>query len=101
MARRDAPVPDFCDMCGRDLADCDLDYNVRIEVISGRVRRDPGEFQGDLQAEIARLIAVAARKRDVDLMDEVYRRMEFRICPSCQKQYLREPIPRHFGRKHP
>lgn len=88
-------------MCGRDLGRCDLDYTVRIEVISGRVRRDLGDFTGDLKAEIERLIRAATRRHEADLMGEVYRRMEFRICPACQKSYLREPIPRRFSGEQP
>lgn len=91
------PVPEFCDMCGRDLDMFDLDYRVVVEVISGDMRKDPGEdFCGDTSAEIRKLIESAGKHSDAELMDQVYRKMHFKICPECQKEYLDNPIPRNF-----
>ena len=93
----DIPIPDFCDICGRDLDECSLDYIVKIEVISGDIRRDLGEdIEGDIKEEIRRLIEKTENKTDAELMDEVYRKMYFRICPECQKEYLKNPLPRKF-----
>lgn len=84
-------------MCGKDLNECEFDYKVKIEVISGEMRRDPGaDTSEDLDLEIAKLIEKAGKKNEAELMDEIYRKMEFCICPSCQKKYLKEPIPRNF-----
>jgi hypothetical protein len=93
-------IPDFCDMCGRPLDGFELDYLVRIEVISGDVRAGMDkDLVKDLRAEIERIIRKASAKNEVELMDEVYRRMEFRICPPCQKEYLQHPIPRNFKKE--
>ena len=92
-------IPDFCDMCGCDLDACELEYRVRIDVVSGDLRRDPGEdLQADPAGEITRLIEAAASMSEAELMDGVYRRMEFRICPACQKKYIKDPIPRNFSK---
>ena len=91
------PVPDFCDMCGCDLSECTLDYAVIIEVVSGDIRKDIGkDIKGDVREEIERLIREAEKKSESELMDGVYRKMRFRICPDCQKKYLENPIPREF-----
>jgi hypothetical protein len=84
-------------MCGRDLNESDLDYTVKIEVISGDVRRDLGEdFDGDFDKAVDDLIQKAEQKSEAELMDEVYRKMIFKICPACQKEYLKNPIQRKF-----
>lgn len=102
MSEENGPViPDFCDMCGRSLDKCTMDYRVVIEVISGDMRRDIGEdVEGDVRDEIERLIMEAERKSEAELMDSVYRRMRFTICPDCQKQYIRDPLPEYSGGAH-
>jgi hypothetical protein len=86
-------------MCGRPLSDAPLDYTVRIEVISGEFRIDEDLPDGEEAVrEMKRCIELAEGKTEAELMDDVYRRMEFRICPRCQKDYIRDPIPRNFGR---
>jgi len=98
MTEPEAPVPPaFCDMCGCDLEKCEVDYRVLIEVVSGDARVDLGSLpEGDVREEIRRLIAEAGKKSEAELMDEVYRRFSFRICPRCQKRYIRDPLPRDF-----
>jgi hypothetical protein len=93
-------IPDFCDMCGRNLDDCSMDYRVVIEVISGNMRKDLAGLAGDdPRAEIRKIIEDAENKSEAELMDGVYRKMAFTICPACQKKYVNNPIPRNFKGK--
>jgi len=91
--KTEVPVPDFCDMCGRDLNECMLDYTVVIEVISGDIRKDLGEdMKGDVRSRIEELIREAEKRSEAELMDGVYRKMRFTICPDCQREYIRDPL---------
>lgn len=92
-------IPEFCDMCGRDLDEFELDYIIKIEAYAGDFRKDLAIYcEANMEEEIQRLIKRAQKKSEPELMDEVYRKMIFKVCPSCHKEYLRNPISRNFNR---
>ncbi len=86
-----------CDMCGKVLlADEDVRYVVRVEVYAAY---DPMEITSadlakDHGAEIRRLLEQAAEKDAEELEAEVYKQFRFDLCPSCQRNYVRDPLLR-------
>lgn len=85
-----------CDGCGkRLLVQEDVRYEVRIEV---RAAYDPLEVTAediarDHEAEIRRLLEQMKDMGEDEAMDQVYRRFRFDLCPPCQREYLRNPLP--------
>ncbi|NLX58774.1 MAG: hypothetical protein GXY74_06765 [Phycisphaerae bacterium] len=85
-----------CDMCGKVLlADENTRYIVRIEVLAAY---DPMELSADdvatdRRGEIQRLLDAMRQADPEALQDQVYRRMQFDLCPACQKRYLAHPLP--------
>lgn len=86
-----------CDRCGKALlVGENVRYLVRIEV---KAAYDPLELtqedlEGDLQAEIRRLIG---RMRQLDpqaLEDQVYKAMSFDLCMGCQRGFVGDPLGR-------
>lgn len=87
-----------CDRCGRSLlAFEDVRYKLEIKVYAAY---DPLELtrreleEGDHAAEIARLIAVAEKRDEDELEAEVYKEFAFDLCMRCQKEYVKDPMPR-------
>jgi hypothetical protein len=86
-----------CDMCGKVLlADENTRYLVRIEVLAAY---DPMELTehdlaSDRREEIERLLDQMRHADPQALQDQVYRRMQFDLCPGCQRRYLAGPLPR-------
>jgi hypothetical protein len=84
-----------CDRCGKTLLlDEDVRYRVRIEVFAAY---DPMEITAedlaaDRRDELRRLIEKLDRQPTGEVEDSVYRLMEYELCPSCQKEFLRDPF---------
>ena len=85
-----------CDRCGKPLlVDSDVRYVVDIRVFAAY---DPMELTGediarDHLAEIRKLNRRLAKMDPQELEDGVYKRFEFDLCPTCQKVYIRNPMP--------
>ncbi|HUV38768.1 MAG TPA: hypothetical protein VMY39_04100 [Planctomycetota bacterium] len=91
-------MADFCcDMCGKPLlVDSDVRYVARIEVFAAY---DPMELTADDLArdhlkEIRELVQRLAARDPQALEDEVYKQFTFDLCPTCQKRYLKQPLPK-------
>lgn len=86
----------YCDRCGKGLL---IDSNVRYEVtIEVKAAYDPLELtdddlSGDLQEQIDETIDELKQCSEEEAMDEVYRKMEFNLCSSCQSKLLESPLP--------
>ncbi|MHC4606216.1 MAG: hypothetical protein ACYTAF_04710 [Planctomycetota bacterium] len=86
-----------CDRCGKGLLiDEEVRYEVRIEV---KAAHDPMELTEedlarDHEAEMARLLEKMKDLTEQEAQDQVYREFRFDLCPPCQKEYLRDPLPK-------
>ena len=90
-------MADFCcDMCGKPLlVDSDVRYVARIEVFAAY---DPMELtvddlKVDHRDEIRDLVKRLADRDPQQSQDEVYRKFTFDLCPACQREYLKHPLP--------
>jgi len=84
-----------CDRCGNGLLlDAPVRYEVRIEVKSAY---DPMELSAeDLAAAGSRLREAVEAVKGLsaeEAMDEVYKEFRFDLCRTCQKEYLKTPLP--------
>ena len=86
-----------CDRCGKTLLlDEDVRYIVQIEVYAAY---DPMEITADdlrrdHRAELRTLVRSMERADPGALQDAVHRGFTFDLCPACQREYLRDPLPR-------
>lgn len=89
-----------CDRCDRSLlVEDDVRYEVVIRVVAAY---DPmeldldqlGETRAGRSEEIARLLAAIERKSAEELEAEVWKELRFDLCSRCQREYLRDPIPK-------
>jgi len=84
-----------CDLCGKTLlADEDTRYVVRIEVSAAY---DPMEItsadlEDDRSDDIRDLLRRMEDSSADDLEDQVYKVFRFDLCPSCQAEYIRDPL---------
>ena len=85
-----------CDMCGKPLlVDSGVRYIARIEVFAAY---DPMELTADdlkrdHLKEIRELAQRLAERDPQELEDQVYKSFTFDLCPECQKEYLKHPLP--------
>jgi hypothetical protein len=88
------PDPTRCHLCDAPIAPGEH-YVVRVDVFA-----DPSmpEMTGaqlastDFDAEMQRLIEQMKHATADELMDDVHRRFEYRVCRACQKQVLANPL---------
>lgn len=85
-----------CDRCdGSLLVKEDVRYEVEITV---KAAYDPMELNLDAMAEanvsdeLERLRAVIESKTADELEAEVYKKLAFDLCLTCQREFLRDPI---------
>ncbi len=86
-----------CDMCGRWLPrGPEGRFVVRIEVFAppGPIEFTAEDLQRDRSDEIRQLVERLSRLSAQEIEDQVYRSFHFDLCPRCQKEYLRQPLPR-------
>jgi hypothetical protein len=85
-----------CDRCGKGLLiEEDVRYEVTIEV---KAAYDPMELTAedlaqDRSSQMSSLIEKLSDLSASEAEDQVYRRMAFDLCLSCQKIYLKNPLP--------
>ncbi len=84
-----------CDRCGKGLL---IDSNVRYEVtIEVKAAYDPMELTGedlekDLDEELQKTIDRLEGVSEEEAKEQVYKKMTFHLCPSCQREYIEEPL---------
>lgn len=91
-----------CDGCQLDLArDGSNHFIVKIDAFAaaGRLEFSRDEVERDHRAEITRLLEDLARQSPDDIEDQVYRAMRFDLCPTCHREFLRNPLGDVNGRK--
>ncbi len=85
-----------CDRCGKPLlVDSDVRYVVDIKVFAAY---DPMELTTkdvgrDHMPEIRELNRRLAKMDPQEVEDGVYKRLKFDLCPGCQKEYIKNPMP--------
>ncbi len=84
-----------CGWCGADLlTDKALRYEVKIEI---KAAYDPmsvtkEDLSQDFRAEIAKVLQELEGISVAEAQNQVYRLIEFDLCPSCQRNYVRNPL---------
>lgn len=87
-----------CDRCDRSLL---VHEDVRYELeITVKAAYDPLELNldevmaTDYTDELRRLVQVIEGRSAEELEAEVYKRFRFDLCLRCQREFLRDPLPR-------
>src|SRR5439155_14522156 len=85
----------ICDRCGQPMDKGQLRYVAKIQVFAAY---DPLEIsfddlQKETKAEIQKLLKQREGKSEAELMKKVVTAFEFDLCPTCQREYVREPLP--------
>lgn len=83
-----------CDLCSRSI-EVQARYIVRMDVFA-----DPGMppitdeqlAATDHERILSQLIAQIEQLSADELQDQVHRRFEFSLCPSCHRQFLSNPL---------
>jgi len=86
----------YCVRCGKDLPEGSLKYVVDIRVYADfdGVLRFP---EGDIEAEVSRLMAEIERMDPQELERDVYQEMAFLLCKSCRDRFVEDPLSRGEG----
>ena len=85
----------ICDACGETLlAESDVRYLLKIQ---GYAAYDPMEItrddlERDFDAEIEKLMEKMSGSDPQILQDEVYKEFKLDLCPSCWKEYRKDPL---------
>lgn len=90
-----------CELCGRRIP-AQASYVVRIDIyaepaLPAMQSADWSETTFD--DTLAALMEQMKNMSSEELQDAVHRRMEFRLCPLCQKEYLANPLGKPRGEK--
>ncbi len=75
-------------------------YVVRIDVFADPAMpaTSSGELAGtDFGTEISKLLEEMKGMSEDELADQVHRRFEFKICPTCQLRFLANPLGKPRG----
>jgi hypothetical protein len=86
-----------CDRCGKSLlVDEEVRYLVKVEVWAAYDPMEiaPEDLAKDRSEEIRSLTEQLGRMTEQEAMDSVYRKLVFDLCPSCQRDYLANPLGR-------
>ena len=84
-----------CDRCGKTLLlDEDVRYMVKIEVFAAYdcMEITDDDLARDHDAEMRRVLERLEHMDPEEAQDSVHRAMEFELCLSCQREYLRDPL---------
>lgn len=86
-----------CDRCGKPLlVDEEVRYVVDVRVYAAY---DPMEITSDDLAADRRdeIRELTQKMREMDpkeLEEQVYKRFTLELCPACQREYLKHPLPK-------
>lgn len=84
-----------CDRCGQPIEDGALRYEARIQVFAAYDPLDITfeDLSLDHSAEIRRILAECKDVSEEELMKDVYVEFHFDLCRTCQRAYLKKPLP--------
>jgi hypothetical protein len=87
-----------CDRCGLSLlANEDVRYKLEIRIYAAY---DPLELSSrelretDFDAEFRRLVAACEARSPEELEAEVWKEFRFDLCGRCQREVVKDPLPR-------
>ena len=86
----------ICDLCGRTV-EPHAHYVVRIDVFADLATpplSTEDAQEADFDQTMDHLLKQMEHLSAEDLQDQVFRRMEFKLCRSCQAQFLANPLRR-------
>ena len=85
----------ICDRCGQPIEEGVVRFVARIEVFAAYDSLDITfeDLTTDHTAEIKQLLEKCVGMTEDELMRDVYVKFEFDLCQSCQRAYLKNPIP--------
>jgi len=71
----------------------DLLYVVRIEAFADPTPQDITEddLEADIEEAIEKTIEQLRQMSEVEMMDQVYRRLTIHLCPSCYAKWIENP----------
>ena len=84
----------YCALCRRHVP-LGEGYVVRIEVFADPQLPPMSAEQiaaTDFDAVLAQLLEQMKHMSAAELQDGVHRRLEYRLCPACQRRYLANPL---------
>lgn len=84
-----------CDRCGQPIEDGALRYEARIQVFAAYDPLDITfeDLSLDHSAEIRRILEECKDVSEEELMKDVYVELHFDLCCTCQRAYLKNPLP--------
>ena len=88
-------TPVLCHRCGRQhAAEDDVFYVVKIEAFADPTPPTISSEQPreDLRGEIRHLIEQASELSELELMDQVYRRLTLQLCGNCYRDWIEDPV---------
>jgi hypothetical protein len=82
-----------CDLCGKDLADVDSRYVVKVEVYAAH---DPAELtEDDLDADHLEEIGQILSEESSDCEPApAFKKLRYDLCSACHKKFLADPLGR-------
>ena len=85
-----------CDICGRELDESGLIYDLNIEVKAryNMLEINLKDLLVDHMQEIKELIEKTAGLTPEKLQDDIYKVMSFHLCPECKQHYIKTPLIR-------
>jgi hypothetical protein len=85
----------ICDRCGQPIEEGALRYVAKIQVFAAY---DPLEITfediaRDHTQEIKDILKQCEGMTEEELMRDVWVEMQFDLCPPCQREYIKNPLP--------
>lgn len=92
-----------CDGCGRELAENDLRYSLKIEVKAAYDTLEVGlmDLVRSHREDILALIEKMKHKDLRELEQSVYAHFDLDLCPQCQQIFISNPLRFNPNRRQP
>jgi hypothetical protein len=84
----------LCDICGKELDENELIYNLKIEIKARYKKLEISlkDLLVDHMQEIKELIEKTAGLTAEKLQDDIYKSVSFHLCPICKQRYIKDPL---------
>lgn len=89
-----------CDLCGKDLTPpTDARFILRMEVSAAPAPLSEEDLEPDHLETMAEMLADLEADPDSHDLAPPTRRLEFDLCPRCQRKFVADPLGRDATRK--